>query len=112
MAKTQSSIEEHNAEAIAKLEQWRRRVVLIYYASIIEMPITRPDVGFSRWILVICCCSRISTPISRAFFASGRTKPGPRAGPVTSFGQCLTLSRVRDRSSARELAVPEFIPRR
>jgi hypothetical protein len=39
MPTTRSSIEEHNAEEIAMLQRWQRRVALIYYASIIEMPI-------------------------------------------------------------------------
>ncbi len=67
--------------------------------SIAVMPMTRPENGCSRWIVVIRCLSRMSTPILRAVCAKGRTKPEPRMGLVASFGHAKQLSRVRERSS-------------
>jgi hypothetical protein len=63
------------------------------------IPVARPASGLSRWIFVICCWSRMSMPICRAVFSSGRTKPVPRAGVVGSSGHRTTFNRVRLRSS-------------
>ena len=56
--------------------------------SIAVMPVTRPENGCSRWIVVIRCLSRISTPISRAVL---RQRPhearAARRDWSTSFGQ-------------------------
>src|SRR5947209_1505653 len=41
------------------------------------IPVTFPEAGFSRMILVSRCFNRISTPLTRALFSNGRTTPDP-----------------------------------